>query len=189
MNFKIFTSLLATFIFVGCFDVNLKSQLPNNDIYELDALKSYSSQSCNAYNFIAISNISVPSEFDNRIKIKEGDKISYLPNVVLSKSISENLESIIIKYFNAKCIKTIIPPFSGINVESYLKLRIVDFMIDKDSNAAVVSIFYQIYQQGTILQSGLLASSVEVKEDNYIKALQEANLEIISTLANKIISK
>lgn len=180
-------------MFSGCFDINLKSELPEINYYDLDNNKASDSPSCGAYNFIALNKIDIPSQFGaNKILLKNNAKITYLPSVVLIKSLKESLESIIIKKFNARCIKTIIPPFSAIKIEQILQIKLLDFGLDSNDNSANVAIFYQISQNGQILQSGILnaeSKSDDLSSDSAIGALQAALDELIEKLANKIIPK
>lgn len=192
--------------FTGCINLNLRSELPEINYYTLDSLETTSTEPCGAYNYIALGAIDIPSEYQgNKILQKNDLKAHYINEIKLIKGLNESLESMIIKEFNKQCIKTIIPPFSGINVENYLKIKLLDFSIDK--NVANVAIFYQISQKGAILQSGIIAESSEIESNNEkpnkeesnkndsdlldskVKALRDSSFEVVHKLANKIIPK
>lgn len=190
---NIFLSIFVAYLLVGCVDINLKNELPKLDYFDLDRSKSTTTSPCGAYNFIAIGNIDIPSEYkSNRILYKSKGRVSFSNDVKFVKTLSESLESMIIKEFNLKCIKTIIPPFSSINIESYLKIKVLEFSINKDNKEADVAIFYQINSKGSILQSGILDNKIYFDNDSlesHVDALQEASFGVIKKLTDKIIPK
>lgn len=190
---KIICILAFGMLISGCVDVNLKTKLPVMNYYNLDKLEIKDEYDCGAYNFIAIASIEVPQEYrNNKILYKEGSKITYSTNASFIKNINESFESMMIKNFAQKCIKTIVPPLSGISIENFLRLKLLDFSINKDKKEASVAMYYQIDSKGVLLQSGILTSSIyldSIDDDTSISALQESSINIIEQLANKIIPK
>lgn len=190
---KHITLLLFVGLFIGCIDINLKNELPELNYFDLDKLKSKTTEHCEAYNFIALGNIDIPSEYKiNKVLYKTKNKVSYLTNIRLIKPLNESLESMIIKEFNSKCIKTIIPPFSSLNIDSYLKIKVLDFSINQNDKEAIFAIFYQISSQGSILQSGILDSKISFNDnalESKLNALHDVSFDVINKLANRIIPK
>lgn len=190
---NIFLLVCMAYFFAGCIDINLKSELPKLKYFDLDNSKYTTTSSCEAYNFIALGNIDIPSEYkNNKILYKSKGIVSFDNNTRFIKPLDESLENIIIKEFNHKCIKTIIPPFSGINIEEYLKIKVIEFSIDMDNKEADVAIFYQINSKGIVLQSGILDSKIHFATDtlvSHISALKEASFNVVGKLADRIIPK
>ena len=190
---KIIFVLVFGIILNGCIDVNFKTKLPAMNYYNLDSLEIKDSFECGAYNFLALASIEIPQEYrNNKILYKEDGKITYSTNASFIKNINESFESMMIKNFSQKCIKTIIPPLSGLSIENYLRLKLLDFSIDKNKKEALIAIYYQIDSRGTLLQSGVLTSNIaldSIDDDSSINALREASINIIEQLANKIIPK
>lgn len=191
---KIFMLIAIAIFFSACIDINLKSELPKNNYYKLDNIEA-KNNNCEAYNLVALVGIDLPKEYQNsRILYKENNKIKYFENTIFIRNTSQSLESMLIKNFDKQCIKIILPPFSGINLESFLSIKILDFDIIKDETQsnAVINLFYQITQQGQVWQSGIISQSENLQnfnEKESIKALQEISLKAINELANKIIPK
>lgn len=185
--------IIVAVLFSGCFDVNLKSELPNIEYYSLDNVALEDSKVCEAYNLFGLNKIEIPPIYQHRnILYKDSNKVLNLQGASLSNSLESELESIIIKDFAPKCLKIITPPFSGMDIEQFMRIKLLDFIINKDSMEAKVSIFYAVYQKGVILQSGILSSSTPLKSlqnDEAIKAMQDSTLEVVNKLANKVIPK
>ena len=190
---KIIFVLVFGIMLSGCIDVNFKTKLPTMNYYNLDSLEAKDSSECGAYNFVALASIEIPQEYrNNKILYREGGKITYSTNASFIKNINESFESMIIKNFTQKCIKTIIPPLSGLSIENYLRLKLLDFSIDKNKKEASIAIYYQIDSRGFLLQNGILTSNItldSIDEDSSINGLREASINIIEQLANKIIPK
>ncbi|RDU62279.1 hypothetical protein [Helicobacter sp. MIT 14-3879] len=190
---RILIFIFLALFFSACFDVNLKSELPKLNYYDLDTIEVESFKSCGAYNIIGLNKVDIPSKYQNKkILYKEDSKISSLEGVNFSNSLDNSIESMIIKNFSAKCLKIIVPPFSGINVDSYLSVKLLDFIIDKKTLKASVAIFYQLYQKGDILQSGILSSSSKLdsfSNEDAVRGLQDSTFKVIDNLSNKIIPK
>lgn len=186
-------------VFVGiflsaCVDINLKSELPEVDYYELDNIKA-DEMHCEAYSLIALENIDIPQSLAGKnIIYKDDSRISTIKGINLNDSLKSSVESMLIKNFSNSCIKIITSPFSGIKLEQYLRIKFLDFHIvkDVDSTRAIVSFLYQMYQNGEILQSNIItkASHLDSLEAKVaFKALQDSTNEAIKELNNKITAK
>lgn len=190
----------VAWLFSACVDINLKSELPKVDYYELDNIEA-DAPNCEAYTIIALENIEIPQSFAGRnIFYKEGNRIRSVEGVRLNDNLKSNLESMIIKNFANHCIKAITPPFSGIKLEQFLRIKLLNFNANRadssgksnaDSNA-VVSFAYQIYQNGSILQSGIITKHSKIESFNgeaIFNALQDSTKKAIKELTDKIIPK
>lgn len=190
-------------IFSACVDINLKSELPKVDYYTLDNI-SANAPHCGAYQLVALESIELPQSIAGKnILYKDGAQVRSVEGVRLNDSLKSNLESMLIKTFAKSCIKTITPPFSGIKVENFLRIKVLDFNAIKSAESsldsangaegdAVISLSYQIYQNGVILQSDIIAESSKIdsfKGEVIFKALQDSANKAIKTLTNKMIPK
>lgn len=192
MRCRILILIFMTTFFSACVSVNLKSELPNINYYKLDTLVA-ESKICDAYNLIGLVGIEVPSKYQNaKILYSKNNKVSELSGVNFANDIVNELESMLIKEFHKHCLKIINPPFSGTKIESYLKLKLLDFEIQKDTMEAVMSFSYQITSKGQIHQSGIIAKKQlldSFDEENAIKAMQDVSISSIKELANQLIPK
>lgn len=194
MTNKILIFIIASVFFTACIDINLKSQLPTLDYYKLDT-SSAESTHCGAFELIALTGIDMPKEYQsNKIFYKEDNKIKYFNNISFISNINQSFENMIIKEFHKKCLKIILPPFSGIDLDYFLYIKLLDFdiIVDGENSKAIVNISYQITSKGQIWQSGIISQSQDLEsfnEENAIKMLQKASLNAVESLANKIIPK
>lgn len=126
--------LMASFMaFSGCVDINLKSELPKVDYYELDNLNADSTQ-CGAFSIIALESIDIPQSLSSKnILYKDGNRIGKIEGINLSENLKSSVESMLIKSLSKHCIKVITPPFSGIKMEQFLKIKFLNFNAMKDS--------------------------------------------------------
>lgn len=192
MRCRILILIFMTTFFSACVGINLKSELPNINYYKLDTLVA-ESKICDAYNLIGLVGIEAPSKYQNaKILYSKNNKVSELSGVNFTNDIVNELESMLIKEFHKHCLKIINPPFSGTKIESYLKLKLLDFEIQKDTMEAVMSFSYQITSRGKIHQSGIIAQKQlldSFNEENAIKAMQDVSISSIKELANQLIPK
>ena len=190
MKYKI--AILISIFFNACMDINLKSELPNTDYYKLDTLEAESKR-CGAYDLIGLLEIETPSKYQNaKITYSQNGKVSELEGVNFTNDISSELEIILIKEFHKHCLKIINPPFSGIKMESYLKLRLLDFEIQKDKMESVISFSYQITSKGQIHQAGIVTKRRKIDSfdtESIIKTMQDISIESMRELANILIPK
>lgn len=199
--------LMASFMaFSGCVDINLKSELPKVDYYELDNLNADSTQ-CGAFSIIALESIDIPQSLSSKnILYKDGNRIGKIEGINLSENLKSSVESMLIKSLSKHCIKVITPPFSGIKMEQFLRIKILAFNAikgvsnnssgddssDSKNDIAKVSLMFILHQNGTILQSGIITQDSAIDNFNaeYIfNALQDSTNKAINKLINKIISK
>lgn len=192
MKYKILTLIFIAVFFNACININLKSELPNINYYKLDTLES-ESKICGAYDLIGLVDIEVPSKYQNaKITYSQNGKVSELEGVNFTNDIGSELETILIKEFYKHCLKIINPPFSGIKMESYLKIRLLDFEIQKDTMEAVISFSYQITSKGQIHQAGIVAKREKLDsfdEETIIKTMQDISISSMKELANILIPK
>ena len=179
MKYKIL--ILICVAFSGC-TINLKSELPSINYYKLDTTLAKSS-TCEAYSLIGLSGIEVPSKYQNaKILYSDNAKVSELKGVHFSNDIKNELENMLIKESYKHCLKVINPPFSGTKIESYLKLKLLDFEILKDGMEATISLLYQVTSNGQVSQAGILSKSEAIAsfdEEHIIEAMQD--VAILST--------
>ncbi len=190
--YKILILIFMITFFSACVSVNLKSELPKINYYKLDNTKA-ESKVCGAYDLIGLVGIEIPSEYrNNKILYSNNNKVSELEGVHFINDISSELESMLIKEFHKNCLKIINPPFSGIKMESYLKIKILDFEVIKDKMEFTISFSYQMTSKGQIWQSGIITQTSEIKafeEEVIIKTIQDTSISSIKELANKLIPK
>lgn len=110
--------------------VNLKSELPSISYYALESAAVESAQ-CEAFELIALGGIEVPKEYQNQVLYREGGQIRAFDSVRFIRNIDKSFEHLLIKRFHANCLKIIVPPISGLNVEKILRVKILDFEIVK----------------------------------------------------------
>ncbi len=191
-TYKILILIFTMILFSACVSVNLKSELPNINYYKLDNTKA-ESKICGAYDLIGLVGIEVPSAYrNNKILYSNNSKVNELEGVHFISDIGSSLENILIKEFHKHCLKIINPPFSGIKIESYLKIKLLDFEILKDKMESTISFTYQMTSQGQIWQSGIISQTKPLEsfnEEEIIKTMQDISISSIKELANKLIPK
>lgn len=197
---------------IACVDINLKSEMPNLDYYKLDNIAT-NNKSCGAYTMLGLQKLDIPRAMAGKnILYLNGNVIRNVKGISLNENLGDELESMIIKNFANHCIKAITPPFSGIKLEKFLRIKLIDFMAvenyDKSDSVeldteirtklgdvkhiAKVSFMFVLHQNGEILQSGIITeySGIEDFSGEYIfNALQDSSKNAIKTLTNKIIPK
>ncbi len=189
---KILVFNIVAILFSACVDINLKSELPKIDYYKLDVI-NVEPRTCEAYELIALAGIEIPEEYkNNKILYIEHNKANYFNQASFISSIKQSLESAIIKESHKHCLKIILPPFSGLNIESFLSLRLLDFYVIKDENKAILNMLYQLSSKGNIKQSGIISTSKDLSSfsnEDSINALQDAMIDAVRELTNNIIPK
>ncbi|MGX2982843.1 hypothetical protein [Helicobacter sp. 23-1045] len=125
----IFVALCGA-IMSACVDINLKSELPKVEYYELDNVR-VEVPKCGAWEIIALEGIEIPQSLAGKnILRKNGDLVRSVDGVRLNEGIKSSFESMLIKTFAKHCLKIITPPFSGIKVEKFLRIKVLDFGAD-----------------------------------------------------------
>lgn len=213
---KIFAKLgILGFVAVGaffsaCVDINLKSELPKVDYYTLDNI-AIEAKNCGAHDIVALESIEIPQSLAGRnLTYKEGNRVHKIERINLNDSLKANIESMLIKSLANHCIRVITPPFSGMKIEQYLRIKILDFGAEKgvesngdstsdssDSttnaqNLARVSFAFVLHQNGVILQSGIITKTSLIEnfsDEGIFNALQNTTNKAIKTLTNKMIPK
>lgn len=193
--------------FSACVDINLKSEMPKLDYYKLDNIATKDAN-CEAYTMIGLHKIDIPRALSGKnILYLNGNLIRNVGGISLNENLGDELETMMIKNFANYCIKAITPPFSGIKIEQFLRIKLTDFMAVEnysDSNDVIrsevgdsvhiakVSFTYILYQNDSILQSGIITEYSKIadfKGENIFNALQDATKKAITTLINKIVAK
>lgn len=125
--FSIMAILSACVAFSACVDINLKSELPKIEYYELDNINANATH-CEAFNLIALEAIDIPQSFAGKnIFYKNGNRIMKVDGINLNENLKNSIESMLIKSFSNHCLKIITPPFSGIKLEQYLRIKMLTF--------------------------------------------------------------
>ncbi|MGX3010389.1 hypothetical protein ACWIUD_02330 [Helicobacter sp. 23-1044] len=131
----IFMALCAA-LMSACVDINLKSELPKVEYYELDNVR-VEVPKCGAWEIIALEGIEIPQSLAGKnILRKNGDLVRSVDGVRLNEGIKSSFESMLIKTFAKHCLKIITPPFSGIKVEKFLRIKVLDFGVDSAVDSA-----------------------------------------------------
>ena len=201
-----FWAVMGAF-FSACVDINLKSEMPNLDYYKLDNIAT-NAESCGAYTMLGLQKLDIPRAMAGKnILYLNGNVIRNVKGISLNENLGDELESMIIKNFANHCIKAITPPFSGIKVEQFLRVKLIDFMAIEDYNnadleirakigeskhIAKVSFMFVLHQNGAILQSGIITEYSAIRDfsgEQIFSALQDSSKNAIKTLTDKIIPK
>lgn len=201
-----FWAVMGAF-FSACVDINLKSEMPNLDYYKLDNIAT-NAESCGAYTMLGLQKLDIPRAMAGKnILYLNGNVIRNVKGISLNENLGDELESMIIKNFANHCIKAITPPFSGIKVEQFLRVKLIDFMAIEDYNnadleirakigdvkhIAKVSFMFVLHQNGVILQSGIITEYSAIRDfsgEQIFSALQDSSKNAIKTLTDKIIPK
>ena len=201
-----FWAVIGAF-FSACVDINLKSEMPNLDYYKLDNIAT-NAESCGAYTMLGLQKLDIPRAMAGKnILYLNGNVIRNVKGISLNENLGDELESMIIKNFANHCIKAITPPFSGIKVEQFLRVKLIDFMAIEDYNnadleirakigeskhIAKVSFMFVLHQNGSILQSGIITEYSAIRDfsgEQIFSALQDSSKNAIKTLTDKIIPK
>lgn len=201
-----FWAVMGAF-FSACVDINLKSEMPNLDYYKLDNIDT-NAESCGAYTMLGLQKLDIPRAMAGKnILYLNGNVIRNVKGISLNENLGDELESMIIKNFANHCIKAITPPFSGIKVEQFLRVKLIDFMAIEDYNnadleirakigeskhIAKVSFMFVLHQNGVILQSGIITEYSAIRDfsgEQIFSALQDSSKNAIKTLTDKIIPK
>lgn len=201
-----FWAVMGAF-FSACVDINLKSEMPNLDYYKLDNIAT-NAESCGAYTMLGLQKLDIPRAMAGKnILYLNGNVIRNVKGISLNENLGDELESMIIKNFANHCIKAITPPFSGIKVEQFLRVKLIDFMAIEDYNnadleirakigeskhIAKVSFMFVLHQNGAILQSGIITEYSAIRDfsgEQIFSALQDSSKNAIKTLTDKIVPK
>ena len=201
-----FWAVIGAF-FSACVDINLKSEMPNLDYYKLDNIAT-NAESCGAYTMLGLQKLDIPRAMAGKnILYLNGNVIRNVKGISLNENLGDELESMIIKNFANHCIKAITPPFSGIKVEQFLRVKLIDFMAIEDYNnadleirakigeskhIAKVSFMFVLHQNGSISQSGIITEYSAIRDfsgEQIFSALQDSSKNAIKTLTDKIIPK
>ncbi len=193
--------------FSACVDINLKSEMPNLDYYKLDNIAT-NNESCGAYTMLGLQKLDIPRAMAGKnILYLNGNVIRNVKGISLNENLGDELESMIIKNFANHCIKAITPPFSGINLEQFLRVKLIDFMaiedydnadleirakIGESKHIAKVSFMFVLHQNGAILQSGIITEYSAISDfsgEQIFNALQDSSKKAIERLTDKIIPK
>lgn len=125
-----FVAVMGAF-FSACVDINLKSELPKVDYYTLDNI-AIEAKNCGAHDIVALESIEIPQSLAGRnLTYKEGNRVHKVERINLNDSLKANIESILIKSLANHCIRVITPPFSGMKIERYLRIKMLDFGAEK----------------------------------------------------------
>ena len=126
--------------FGACVDINLKSELPKADYYALDNI-AIEAKNCEAHELVALEAVEIPQRLAGRnLTYKDGNRIHKIERVNLSDTLKANIETMLIKSFANHCIKAITPPFSGIKMERYLRVKMLDFGVEKRGDSVESSV-------------------------------------------------
>lgn len=205
-----FVAIVGAF-FSACVDINLKSELPKVDYYALDNI-ALEAKNCGAHDIVGLESIEIPQSLAGRnLNYKDGNRVHKVERINLNDSLKANIETMLIKSLANHCIRVITPPFSGIKIERYLRVKMLDFgaekgvelamessgdstsdSIESAQNLARVSFAFVLHQNGAILQSGIITKTSPIEKFNdegIFNALQNATNKAIKTLTNKMIPK
>lgn len=118
-------------IFSACVDINLKSELPKVDYYTLDNI-ALEAKNCGAHDIVGLESIEIPQSLAGRnLTYKDGNRVHKIERINLNDSLKANIETMLIKSLANHCIRVITPPFSGIKIERYLRVKMLDFGAEK----------------------------------------------------------
>lgn len=211
-------AILGAF-FSACVDINLKSELPKVDYYALDNI-ALSRTNCGTSDIVAIEAIEIPARFAGKnIFYNDKNLISKVEGINLNDSLKGSIESMLIKSLANHCIKAITPPFSGIKIERFLRIKVIDFGAEKNANnanvgaesrgdsmqsnsgrdsskkaqnLAKISFVFVLHQNGIILQSGIITEHSAISDfsgEEIFNALQRSTNTAIKSLVDKMIAK
>lgn len=188
-----FVAIVGAF-FSACVDINLKSELPKVDYYALDNI-NIEAKNCGAHDIVGLESIEIPQSLAGRnLAYKDGNRVHKVERINLNDSLKANIETMLIKSLANHCIRVITPPFSGIKIERYLRVKMLDFGAEKgvesgesaqnlglDSakkhnsthntqnlaqNVAKISFAFVLHQNGVILQSGIITKTSPIESFN-----------------------
>lgn len=188
-----FVAIVGAF-FSACVDINLKSELPKVDYYTLDNI-ALEAKNCGAHDIVGLESIEIPQSLAGRnLNYKDGNRVHKIERINLNDSLKANIETMLIKNLANHCIRAITPPFSGIKIERYLRVKMLDFGAEKgvesgesaqnlglDStkkrnsthdtqnlaqNVAKISFAFVLHQNGVILQSGIITKTSLIENFN-----------------------
>lgn len=172
----------------GCF--SLKTPLPELSYYDLD-LDLGSQENCDASFYVGIAEIRSLAIYETTdILSRERDgEIGKIPGMVWIDIPKNLLKKILIKQFDANCIKASLPPFGGVKNDYLLKVEILNFEILEDqlrSKFAQVGVFYEVLdlKDFKVLQSGVIMQKEEA-QDGYIPAFKDAINKVSLEILNK----
>lgn len=181
-------------IFSACVDINLKSELPKVDYYALDNI-AIEAKNCGAHDIVGLESIEIPQSLAGRnLTYKDGNRVHKIERINLNDSLKANIETMLIKNLANHCIRVITPPFSGIKIERYLRVKMLDFGAEKGAesgksaqnlgrdsakkhnsthdtqnlaqNVAKISFAFVLHQNGVILQSGIITKTSLIENFN-----------------------
>lgn len=189
---KKFLFLPTALLFTGCF--SLKTPLPQINYYDLDIHSSKAHVDCKKSSRIGIAEIQTSSIYEKReILVKrENGEVSSLKGVAWVDSPKNLLRKILIKQFNANCIKTSLPPFGGVKNDYLLKVELLNFEVvqNKGKEFVQIGLFYEIssLKDFKILDSGVIVQKESVRGgyvDTFSKAVKSVSQKMTKKLKNK----
>ena len=158
--------------FGACVDINLKSELPKADYYALDNI-AIEAKNCEAHELVALEAVEIPQRLAGRnLTYKDGNRIHKIERVNLSDTLKANIETMLIKSFANHCIKAITPPFSGIKMERYLRVKMLDFGVEKRGDSAESSVDSAEFSAESSVDS--VESSVDSSVDSVESSVDSA---------------
>lgn len=176
--------ILCLSIFLsGCFE--LKTPLPQVAYYDLD--ETFKQEQCKTTIRLGISEIRSVALYENPAMILRkinGEIVSLQTQMWVD--LPKNLfKKMLLKQFNAQCIRTSIAPFGGVKNDYLLKIEILNFdMLERGS--VQVSVFYELSSLKTfeIIGSGIITHE---EKGNSIEAFKMAITEVLQSLQKKIL--
>lgn len=185
---KILFYISSILVLSGCF--NLKTLLPQISYYDL-SFAINTSEDCRISSHIGIAEIRASSTYDRPeivYKTKQS-KIIALPQMQWIDSPKNLLRQFLLKQFESSCIQASIPPFGGIKNDYLLKIELLNFEIEQDSEDAEfahIGFFYELLDLKSfkILESGIIEKKEKVANE-YIPAFKN----VMQEAGNKLVKK
>lgn len=179
-------------LFSGCF--SLKTSLPQINYYDLDVDTKKMALNCKSSSRIGIAEIQTSSIYEKKeiLLKKENGQISSIDGVAWIDSPKNLLKKILIKQFDANCLKTSLPPFGGVKNDFLLKIELLNFeVVQKQGKEFVqIALFYELssLKNFQILDSGVISQKEWVKGnyiDTFSRAISKVGEKITKKLKNK----
>ncbi|RDU69992.1 hypothetical protein CQA62_00850 [Helicobacter cholecystus] len=166
----------------GCFE--LKTPLPQVSYFDLD--ENFKEKKCKKSINLGISEIRSVAVYENPSMIlrkANGEIVASQTQVWID--LPKNLfKKMLLKKFNAECIHTSIPPFSGIKNDFLLKMEILNFDI-LASGEVEISVFYELssLKNFEVLKSGIISQK---EKGTNVESFKKSLLAVLSNLVSKI---
>ncbi len=203
-KYRIFVlGIVAIFIFGGCVDVKIASQIPNVTYLSLQKLQSQASDvRCQtnkgkiSKGKIGLLQVNANAPFNDTAIILHNAQtlqISELEHKKWVNSPNKMLESNLLQALEQNCFQVAISPFGTQKLSKILKVSLLGLQVIEDGSKykAQISVFYEVLNTSTTQssKSGIITQEValqSLEDESFAKNFVKANELVIDKLLKQL---